>query len=240
VQSLQGVPVRPGVEQPFWLIEPDNPNHIVILLSGGDGNIRIDICGINVKRNYLVRQRIEFARQGFVVAIVDVPQDRHNLYGFRASTEHAHDIGKVIAFLRARHPGLPLWLIGTSRGTVSAANAAARLHGAAGADGLVLTSSVTRDRKDSIDQTLKDVDLSAITVPTYIVHNKRDQCEVTPLNLADDLLAKLSSVKVKAFKAFSGGTMRPGSDPCDLDSYHDFDGIEQKVVDNISAWVKSH
>jgi hypothetical protein len=36
-----------------------------------------------------------------------------------------------------------VWLVGTSMGTVSATSAAARLAGAGGPDGLVLTSTVT-------------------------------------------------------------------------------------------------
>ncbi len=44
------------------------------------------------------------------------------------SAQHAEDIGKVIADVRERTK-LPVWLVGTSRGAISAANAASRLTG---------------------------------------------------------------------------------------------------------------
>jgi hypothetical protein len=55
--------------------------------------------------------------------------------------EHAQDLGKVIADVRTRVGG-PVWLVGTSRGTISAANAASRLTGPAAPDGIVLTSAL--------------------------------------------------------------------------------------------------
>jgi alpha-beta hydrolase superfamily lysophospholipase len=64
----------------------------------------------------------------------------------------------LIAALREDAP-VPVWLVGTSMGTVSAANAAARLM-TGGPDGLVLTSTVTRqgrERPESVgDVRLKD------------------------------------------------------------------------------------
>ena len=56
------------------------------------------------------------------------------------STAHADDIGAVAARLRAE-ASVPVWLIGTSMGTFSAAGGAI---GARGIDGLVLTSTITR------------------------------------------------------------------------------------------------
>ena len=73
---------------------------------------------------------------------------------------------------------MPVWLIGTSMGTVSAANGAARLT-AGGPDGLVLTSTVTRQGRERIE-TVGDVRLDAIRVPTLVVHHKNDACRATP------------------------------------------------------------
>jgi hypothetical protein len=54
-----------------------------------------------------------------LVAIVDPPSDRSSLYGFRITRAHALDIKGVIAYLRQQAP-VPVWLVGTSYGTVSA------------------------------------------------------------------------------------------------------------------------
>ncbi len=60
---------------------------------------------------------------------MEVPSDHKTGYGygaFRASQEHAQDIAGVIVALR-REASVPVWVVGTSMGTISAANVAARL-----------------------------------------------------------------------------------------------------------------
>jgi len=131
----------------------------------------------------------------------------------------------------------PLWLIGNSRGTISAANCAVRNKHKTGPDGIVLTSSVTRKIRKNLDS-LDDIELSDITVPTYVVHHKEDGCKVTPYNVARDLLDRLTAVRVKEFRGFSGGE-NPGK-PCKGNSYHGFLGIEDTVVQDIVSWIKTH
>lgn len=228
---------RPGAEVPFWLIEPDNATHTVILFVGGGGVLDIGEGGIGQHGNFLERTSDLFAKQGMVVAIVDKPTDRKNLFHFRTTKKHAKDIKAVIMFLKKRHPDNPIWLVGTSRGTISVANIAARFQGKAKPDGIVLTSSVTRGSQKKRN-TIEDVDLSAITVPTYIVHNEDDQCKVSPYAGAKTLLDELSSAQVKELKAFSGGRSR--GDFCKGNSYHGFSGIEKEVVSSITDWIKAH
>ena len=228
---------REGVKQPFWLIEPDNATQCVILFPGGNGNIDIEKSGIGIQGNFLVRTRNQFAKRGMVVAVVDVPSDKDKLFRFRKTAEHARDIQAVMAFIQQRHPNKPLWLVGTSRGTISAANVAARVQGNQGPHGIVLTSSVTKKSKKNLDS-LEDVDLASITVPTLVVHHKDDECKVTPFDGAEGLLAELSAVKVKEFKSVSGGES-PGK-PCKGKSYHGFLGIEDNVVKLITDWIKAH
>jgi len=236
-ESYHSVSARDGVQQPFWLIEPDNATHIVILFAGGKGALNITESGIGTASNFLVRTREQFADKGAVVAVVDNPSDKEKLFRFRKSKKHAKDIKAVIAYLKEHYPGKPLWLVGTSRGTISAANVAARIHGNNGPDGIVLTSSVTKKSNKGFDS-LEDIDLSAITVPTYIVHHKDDECKVTPYNLAEGLLNKLTAVTVKEFKGFSGGSTK--GNECRGKSYHGYMGIEKQVVQSIVDWIKAH
>jgi dienelactone hydrolase len=228
---------RAGSEVPFWLIQPDNATHTVILFAGGDGVLDIGRGGVGQHGNFLVRSSDLFAKQGMLVAIVDKPSDKKNLFHFRTTKKHAKDIKAVIMYLKRHYPENPIWLVGTSRGTISVANIAARFHGKAEPAGIVLTSSVTRASKKKRNS-LEDVDLSAITVPTYIVHNKDDQCKVTPYDGAKALMDKLSSVQVKEFKTVSGG--RSTGDPCKGNSYHGFLGREKEVVTSITDWIKAH
>jgi alpha-beta hydrolase superfamily lysophospholipase len=93
-----------------------------------------------------VRSRERFVQQGFLVAVIDAPSDRsQGLWDFRTSAAHAEDIKHVILELK-RIMDIPVWLIGTSMGTVSATNAAARLN-EGGPDGLVLTSTITKESR---------------------------------------------------------------------------------------------
>ena len=118
----------------------------LVLLVGGGGNINLDDkgCPQSLSRNVPMRIRPLFHGEGFVTALVDAPSDLSGgdgLAGFRVAPQHADDLGKVIADVRTRTNG-SFWLVGHSRGTISAANAAARLSGPVAPDGLVLMSAM--------------------------------------------------------------------------------------------------
>jgi pimeloyl-ACP methyl ester carboxylesterase len=111
----------------------------LVLLVGGGGNLNLDDkgCPRALTRNSLMRMLPLFHDAGFVTTLVEAPSDfpgDDGLAGFRIAPQHADDLGKVIFDVRARTNG-SVWLVGHSRGTISAANAAARLSGAAAPDG---------------------------------------------------------------------------------------------------------
>ena len=102
----------------------------LVLLVGGGGHLDLDDkgCPRALTGNSLVRSLPHFHGAGFVTALVDAPSDHpgeDGLAGLRITTQHADDLGKVIADVRTR-TNAPAWLVGTSRGTISAVNAAAR------------------------------------------------------------------------------------------------------------------
>ena len=107
----------------------DDPSVVVVLFAGGKGVLRISSGGRigRLGGNFLVRSRGDFQRHGAITAVIDAPSDRKStLLGFRGGADHAKDVGAVIKEMRAR-TGLAVWLVGTSRGTNSVANAAIRL-----------------------------------------------------------------------------------------------------------------
>jgi len=236
-ETYVAVTTRPGVELPVWLMDPGHASHIVILFSGGEGRLEITSAGIGRRGNFLVRSRNRFAAQGMLVAVADKPSDRAGLHEFRTSTKHAQDIRLLMAYLRQHYPGKPLWLVGTSRGTISVANAASRLQDKEGPDGIVLTASVTRGGSKNRNS-LRDVNLAAIRVPTLVLHNKLDECAVTPYAEAQALLGQLNAARDKAFEAVSGGSSK--GNPCKAKSYHGFRGIEAEAVERIAAWINLH
>jgi pimeloyl-ACP methyl ester carboxylesterase len=238
-EELLTIPTRPGVSQPFLLLKPDRPPVAsVILLAGGNGNLKLANWAIGGGRqgNFLVRSRALFAERGFLAAVVDASSDRtaDGLTGFRSTEAHAQDIAGVVAFLKQR-ADVPVWLVGTSMGTVSAANAAARIP--QGVDGLVLTSSVTRaSRRER--ESLKDVNLKVIALPTLFVHNKSDACRVTPYADIPAVMQELTRAPKVELLGFEGGDT-PRSDPCEAMSYHGYLGLESAVVEAIAKWIKA-
>ncbi len=132
---------------------------------------------------------------------------------------------------------VPVWLIGTSMGSLSAANAAARLT-EGGPDGVVLTSSVTETSRVSYETT-RHAGLGDIRVPTLVVHHKDDTCRASPYSGAEDILKALKRAPVKELMAFEGGSPAI-SPPCEAKAPHGYLGIEAKVVSAIGAWIRAH
>src|SRR4029077_2773287 len=96
--------------------------------------------------NFLIRARAEFVKRGVRAAFIDAPSDQQGGWGmtdeFRLGDDHAADMAVVIADLMKRVPNSPLFLIGTSRGTISAAALGARAKQPIA--GVVLTSTLFR------------------------------------------------------------------------------------------------
>ena len=234
--TLVSLKTRGNVEQPFWLLENENAVASVILFAGGDGKISVNKDGIHsLKGNFVVRNRNNFSKLGFNVAVVDVPSDRSELNFARTTKEHATDIKQVIKFLRDKYKK-PVWLIGTSRGTTSVANIAARLNANDGPDGVVFTASISEG--GSQGESMTDVSLEDIKQPVLFVHHEDDECWVCPSNSVSYLAEEMEGAKLKEIKMFSGG--HTVGRECGAQSYHGFLGIEDKVVPYISDWVKAH
>lgn len=236
--ELRTIPTRPGVTQSFLLIRPGNkPTASIILFAGAHGRLGLSPQGIGWgEGNFLVRNRERFAQQGFFVAVADAPSDRpKGLWNFRTSAAHAEDIKHVIAELK-RISNIPVWLIGTSMGTVSAANAAARLKEAS-PNGLVLTSTVTKESRQ-VSGTVNNVRLKDIRVPTLMVHHKQDDCVLTPYELAVALMRSLTQAPKKELITFTGGDLSV-SDPCEPMSHHGFLGLDAEVVNALASWIKA-
>jgi hypothetical protein len=247
-EKVVELPTRPGVTQAF-LGTPvkGTPVATVILLPGspgtlfkrdGSGRIQRDAAGVPAiyGSNFLIRARHAFAAAGFLVYSVDVPSDHlGDVDSFRGTAGHAEDIAGIIAY--ARQAALvPVWLIGTSMGTISAANAAARLK-TGGPDGLVLTSSMTMPTRRSQPINVV-VDVGAITIPTLFVHNKEDNCVAATFGGVAPLMERFTHVPRKELIAVSGGAA-PQGDQCQPLSRHGYLGIEDEVVGDIARWIKA-
>src|SRR5882724_8599259 len=141
------LPTRPGVTVRLLLLVPARARAAVVMLPGSAGLSSIpDRATADWTRggSMLVRSSPAFRERGVMVAIVDAPSDRRRglTTSFRASAAHMEDVAAVIAEVRRRAGGVPVWLMGHSSGTISVANAAVQLAPPRGPDGIVLASSV--------------------------------------------------------------------------------------------------
>jgi pimeloyl-ACP methyl ester carboxylesterase len=234
-----------GVSQSFLLIKPDKPPAAaVILFAGGNGALKITGPGKMGwgSGNFLVRTRDTFAGHDLMVAVMDAPADQRSGMNaiFRMGTAHAGDIGAVAARLRTE-ANVPVWLIGTSMGTFSAAGGAI---GAKGVDGLVLTSTITRAQPywliaDSHPHGVASMNLPRITVPTLIMSHRHDGCSITPAADAPKLKARLKAARPVEVVVLDGGAP-PISKPCEAKSQHGFFGIEDEAIAAIARFIKAY
>ena len=226
---------------------PQGGQAALVLLVGGGGHLDLDAkgCPRALKGNSLVRSLPHFHGAGFATALVDAPSDHpgeDGLKGFRMTPQHADDLGEVIADLRKR-ANLPVWVVGTSRGTISAANAAARLAGSAAPDGVVLTSAITSGGKGGqrpwAAQTVFDLRLEAIQMPVLVVGHAADACVRTPAGLMGKITARTNGAREQVVTVTGGpGGAGAGLDACHGRTPHGFLGQEAAVAAGIARFIQ--
>ncbi|MFQ5962507.1 MAG: alpha/beta hydrolase [Candidatus Methylomirabilales bacterium] len=229
--QLERLPTRPDVKQPVLIGQPGGETRgAVILLPGGSGASHFWKAGdgFHLGPNFLVRSAHLFGRAGFAAAIVDVPSDYSGGMSdsFRMSPDHLHDIRAVVSFLDEREYG-PIFLIGTSRGTLSVAYLATAMRDHR-IKGIVLTGSM---------YSIEDSPLASITYPILFVHHLYDGCRVTPYDSARRHFELISSSARKDFVTVRGGSGAI-SKSCEPLSEHGFIGKEAEVVQAITNWLQ--
>jgi hypothetical protein len=235
-QEIVTLPTRPGVTQSFFIagMGEHKPTAVALLYVGGPGVINLRVEGGQPKfgdRNFLPRSRREFIRNGILPVVLDAPSDHAAEMSddFRTSADHVTDTRAVIANLRKRYPGLPVFLIGTSKGTLSAAYLGRSLEGEVA--GVVQTSTLFylgSGRRAMMR--LAAFDWASIKAPLLFVHHTGDGCSSTPYAEARRLAERYPLISV------SGG--KPAeSPPCEPLAAHGFYGREAETVDAIAAWM---
>jgi hypothetical protein len=238
-QEIVTLSTRPGVSQSYFLANlPQRSQAIALLFPGSGGLIRLRQEKGQIKfgrNNFLVRTRGEFVQRGVIAAIVDAPSDQQSGWGmsdeFRLGEQHHTDISAVVADLNKRFSGVSLFLVGTSRGSVSAAALGARFGPQI--SGVVLTSTMFRQtgrRSKEPGPGLSGFDFASIKAPVLLAHHVSDQCVVTPYGDAARLVEKYPLISV-----FGGSS--PQSEPCEPFSAHGFFGKEPETIEQIVNWM---
>lgn len=233
-QEIVTIATRPGVTQSFFVANMGarKPAAAALLFIGGGGGIRLRIEEGQPHfgaQNFLPRSRAEFIRNGILPVIMDNPSDQQAGNGmsdaFRESEAHATDVRATVAEVKRRFPGLPVFLVGTSRSTISMAHLSRRMGGEVA--GIVLSSSLWRLGRGPA---LASFDWSDAKAPLLFVHHREDACGSTSYQDIPRGVAAFPLISVKGGKA-------PESGPCDPLHAHGFYGKEPETVDAIAAWM---
>jgi hypothetical protein len=189
------------------LLKPASPRASVILMPGGDGSIAAGPGGSigRLKGNQLVRTRKAYEAHGLAVLVVDA----------------GVNLKAAVDYMRAIKA--PVTVIGTSRGTLRAAEGIA-----AGArpDALVLTSGFLSAGSGS-GQNVESILGSPARLPrTLVIHHRQDGCRVT-LPAGVEPFIKWAAGRARVAWV-DGGT--EAGDPCQARGHHGFAGLDGKVV----------
>lgn len=182
------------------------------------------------------RAHRHFLRNGIGAALVGAPIEASGLNGgmspwFRESPNHLDDIDDVIAALR-RSYDLPIWILGVSNGSRSAA--AYAMHRGKRIDGVVLVSSSTRPPGG--DPIHAQPELRQVSVPLLAVAHRDDACKGSPPGDAARIAAAAVASPRAAALVFSGG-LNSGPAPCGSETHHTLFGIEDEVAAAVADFI---
>jgi hypothetical protein len=219
----------------------DKPAHkaraSVVLMTGGNGLLSLDATGtiIDSTGNFLIRSADLFLRHGLNVMMADAtPAHPAGLtQANRLSAGHAAELQGFINAALTRW-GQPVWVVGTSNGSISTVTAAGFQPALSGLRGVVATSPVTNLNPAS--QPTFNLFASRITVPTQVVWHEDDHCTFSPPAGSAALFALIPSAD-KESRTFAGGHS-VATDPCGAFSEHGYAGIEEKVVERIAHFIR--
>jgi len=236
-EEVVTIPTREGVSVSYLLVhDPSaNPKVVAITFIGGNGAINLakraaaGPVKFGPTVNFLIRARDKFVTADVAEAIVDAPSDQlpdGMRDEFRLGAQHAADIRAVIADLRKRFPEARLYLMGTSRGSISVAALGASLPDVV--QGAVMSSTVTN--RDRMGVALSSFDFETIRVPVLLVHHRQDACGTSPYAGAERLAKRYPLISV------SGGDP-PLGNACEPQSPHGYFGLDAQVTQAIRAWL---
>lgn len=234
-ERVVDLPLGDGVTQRVLLDALVHPRATLVMLPGGTGDVGVRRDGDpRHDDNFVVRTRSDWVTKGYAVVIPDTI-DRANLRGVRSSPAYGRLVDALAGYARDRFDA-PVFLIGTSQGTIAAMNGAARARPGLIA-GVVLTESVTVPGRRSTE-TVFDARPQNVRVPVLIVANRDDACDVAPPALAERIVAALSQAPSVRVLPVGGGVQQSRS-ACGSLSPHGYDGIEQKVIDAVTSWLRT-
>lgn len=233
------------VSMDYMLHEPPEGSPQALLVLIGGGNFDMGITGDEISgevthagANFLVRSAHLFAQHGYRVVTVDRPtdwEDWTNEYSssvdrYRISTKHAVDLAAVLEDANGADD-LPVVLLGTSRGAISAVDK----HFLS--EAISISSPLTSGQifPVGVDVGYGQVLPEDVNLPVHVMWHKSDGCVYTK---PEDSLALLDAFPFVSGDELEGGFRDELEDrPCNWPDHHGFMGIESCTVNTIATWL---
>lgn len=233
--SLITIPTRDNVTLSYWWMPREAVKANLILMSGGSGGIGYR-DGIPQSDNFLIRSREHFASGNplakFNVALMGNSSDMRQLNPeTRAKNEHVTDIAALVAHIRTQNSA-PIWLVGTSQGTISAAAAGIALGNKI--EGIIFSAPITLPLL--VPTSLSQQPIHEIKVPAMVIFHEKDSCRTTRPEHGEAVLKRLSQSKPKKFLLISGGDS-PSGEACQALHWHGFINMEAQAALVITNWI---
>ena len=235
------IPTRQGVTVKTLLVTLTGTSKgVLVLFIGGAGLQAFGGCcqggQVNYNDNFLSRSTPLFTAQGYSVLLVNAPSDQPKgmSLDFRLSSANAQDISMIIDFLISKSLK-PIFLVGTSRGTISVENFASTNPNDNRISGIVLTSTYSLSELQILVKGAA-LQVQSVALPVLFVHNVFDGCSETPFQAAVDFSktftrsSKLDFIKVQ-------DQVTPDPDPCGAMSAHGYKGAESQAVQDVTDWT---
>lgn len=212
--------------------EPHQPfRRAIMLMPGNPGIMKIQSTeSYELKGNFLIRTRKMWLDPETIVFSVDAPSDQWRGFtgNFRAGARYADDIRGLVVQIGRRYAALPLVIIGTSEGSVSAYHAVRALDRADVK--VIFTSSLFNHSKNS--HGLAGLDFDELRIPMLWVHHVADPCPWTPYWQARRHAEKTRSPLITVNSNIQGR-----GEPCKAFSAHGYVGVEAETVRAMRDWI---
>ena len=230
--ELIKIPTREGITTNILWHETPNAKITVLIFPGGGGGFGRVENGLPTSGNFLVRTAQFWIDEGFNYAVFGRPSDSDDLdYADRISDKHLIDLKATVQFLKTKSSA-PIYVVGTSRGTISTTHLLINEPSLAGG---VLTASVVSFKKIGA---VTRQDLDRIKVPVLAYHHAEDACQHCRPNEVPGIVKGLKNAPIKKLMMVSGGSGASG-DVCAGQHYHGFIGMEKEAVKTIADWIRN-
>ena len=215
---------------PIFITSIENINANLIGIIGGKGMKN----EIGKSKNFLKRYKDNFVEKGIAFYLFpNVNSATKASYPRRISEDRIGRLNELVKYISSVN-NKPIFIIGFSRGAVDAGFYAKKYP--KNISGIILASGIYKnDSNKAKNFSMEKIIGKKIKVDTLVVHHEKDECRVTQYKYAKSFFKKLKAPK-KNLLNYTGGT-GTGRE-CGPYHYHGFEGIELKVANDISEWIK--